>query len=497
MEKKTANSNSRLPRKCPACGYPNRTLSKFCRRCGTDLSRPSSPKDVMSDGGIRIAKWLDTRALAYALSILFFIASFSSLAFVASGSRSDITLSSAFMFPVLLTLLIVHLAWLPDTARAFDALGHIFIQRSVHSGWLFISLAIIGAATARIWLPVLFNIQEESVTGIIFAPVLCLLLAGAYGFVVRKQVEDRSFYGFVSAPQAYRASVTRVVFLLLSGFLLCLAGIIASQAGRSAATSLSQTYLWLGFILWIFAIIAMHFHLPIAFAILARDCAARALKMESIFFLGEPIRRGHLIISNVYRDSKDTQDNLVGRDRGILKGILGEELSGLKGLEIATAKIPVPASLNLRYGEKGVHKYIQVTMPTHAGRIKMFIAFQGIGKHLSIGYAMYFLGEESHKSLLANALQILKIYVANYLGVGSTVENRTAESRSDDSALSIPPRLKPASEMDMLTRANRDELVDHAAGVLWLGVSQSFAQFESKIKQSEESQRADRQGVNN
>jgi hypothetical protein len=473
-----------MPLKCPQCSYANRSGSRFCRRCGHDLAKPGSPANNRATTNPRVERGLDRTALVYVLAFFFFAGSIAFLFVHAAGVDSTSALASGITLPILLVFTLLHLAWQRRTAELFDALGYVFIQKSVHIGWLAAALAVLTPATSQLWLPLIVPLKPANAPALTAPIAIALAISALYGFMVRWQVDHRLFAGLVEDLPTYRSGVVRTSFLMLAGFVFAvmamLSGITAASS-TTKATALIGTFLACAIAMWLFLFISALFHVPIALAILANRVRKRAVEIEGIFFLGEPLKRFQKIIPDACNVDGGAIEKVLGDYRGALKRLLREAIVGIAAADITTAKIPVPAAMNLRFGEKEVHKYIQVTLPTHAGIIKIFISLRSIGVHAALGCSMYFLGEESMVALKRNGFRILRIYCSGLASTGgapNTVRNGIAD---DDLALPVTPRLKPSAEMDMLGRADRDEIVDEAAGALWLAILESMRRFESAL----------------
>ena len=473
-----------MPLKCPQCSYTNRSGSRFCRRCGHDLAKPGSPGDARNSSSAEPANAFGRSTLVYTLAFFFFAGSIAFLFVIAAGVSSASALASGITLPILLGLTIIHLAWRRGTAEIFDALGYAFIQQGVHLGWLCAALAVLTPATSQLWLPLIVSIEPESAPALTAPIAIALGIASLYGFLVRWQVDHRLFVGLVDDMRGYRMGVTRTSFLVLAGFVMAIMSFLSGLAGASGTAktgALTGTFTACAVVIWFFVLASAWFHALVAAAILANRVRKTAVDSEGVFFLGEPLKRFQKIIPDACKVQGDAAEKLLGEYRGMLKQLLREATAGVASADIATAKIPIPASMNLRFGEKEVHKYIQVTLPVHAGLIKVFVSLRSIGIHAALGCSMYFFGEESLLTLKRNGFRILSIYLSELVLAGSSKKGMQNGTFDDDLSLPIAPRLKPSAEMDMLGRADRDEIVDESAGALWLAIIESVRRFEASV----------------
>ena len=320
---------------------------------------------------------------------------------------------------------------------------------------------------------------------------IALTIAGLYGLSVRWQVDDPDFSGFIDDSGPFRTRVARVVLLIFTGLVLAVSAVLAGIPGKTYGAEISQIYLYGALFVWIAAVISMSFHVPVTLAKLARLAAARTVMLENVFFLGELVRSGQAIVPDACAGvAEPERENAAGADRGILKGILARNLSGLPAAEVTTAKIPIPAKLNPRFGEKEVHKYIQATMPVHAGMIKLFMSVRHIGPHLAVGWAIYFLGEQSATATLANAQRILSIYVSSVFGgKPAHTHDAFAQAASADGSY-VAPRRRHIADMDVLLRAPRDEIVDETIGVIHLALNRAIEEFDGLVLKRRSGERA-------
>lgn len=416
------------------------------------------------------------------IGIFFFIGSFAFLYLVSAGVHSESALTAARALPVFLAFCVLYFAWRPITPIVFDSLGYIFLQRILNIGWLLLVLGVLLMITANLWLPILLSSKEAEPTSAITPLAVVLLVAAFYGFWVRSQVDNPLTTTFIDNPLVYRFGVTRTVYLFLFSAVFALMAMLSAlvkTASTSSGVSLTGTYILCTAVMIVVALFSSVFHIPLSAANIARTLARRALQLEGVFFLGEPIKRFQKIIGTESKAS--ISEKQLGDMRGRLKDMLRETFASIEHAEVATAKIPIPASLNLRFGEKEVHKYIQISMPVHAGVIKAFVSLRSVGNKYVAGCSMYFLGEESPQALLRNSFQIIRLYLYGCASNATRQTNETRESLSDDNELPILPRIKPAAEIDVLTRANRDEIVDETTGILWLTLSDVIKKFEQNF----------------
>ncbi len=415
------------------------------------------------------------------IGIFFFIGSFAFLYLISAGVNSESALTAARALPVLLAFCVLYFAWRPMTSIVFDLLGYVFLQRVLNIGWLLLVFGVLLVITANLWLPVLLSSREAELVSAITPLAAVLLVAAFYGFWVRSQIDNPLTSTLVDNPLVYRFGVTRTVYLLLFSAVFALMALLSAlvkSASTSTGISLTGTYIFCMTVVIVAALFSSIFHIPISAANIARTLSRRALQLEGVFFLGEPIKRFQRIIG--IGPTTSISEKQLGDMRGRLKDMLREAFANIEHAEVATAKIPIPASLNLRFGEKEVYKYVQVSMPVHAGVIKAFVSLRSIGNRYVAGCSIYFLGEESPQALLRNSFQIIRIYLSGYASNTTRQTNETRESLSDDNGLPILPRIKPSAELDVLTRANRDEIVDETTGILWLTLSDVINKFEQK-----------------
>lgn len=434
---------------------------------------------------------MDSELLTYIILALSALGSFATLFLLLSGTLAAGIAALSMVFPALFAVSVVFSSANTRIAGAFEPLAQSFIQQNVHLGRLLAFFALVLWVTSPLWIPAWTGEAKDAMkfAGVLFPLAIGLTIAALYGLLVRWQVDDVDFSGFIEDSAPYKTGIARVALLLSAGLVLTIAAVLVGIAGMPYSSEVTQTYLYAGLFVWICAIFAMSFHIPVALAKLARAAAARTIMLENVFFLGELVRKGQIIVRDACAGVPESErENAAGADRGILKGIIARNLSGLQGSEVSTAKIPIPAKLNPRFGEKEVHKYIQVTMPVHAGMIKTFVSVRPIGPHLVVGWSMYFLGEHSPTATLANSQRILSLYMTSVMG-GKSAAVSYADATADADGTYIAPRRRHVADMDLLLRAPRDEIVDEILSVIYMGIRQALSEFEELIEKRRVSER--------
>lgn len=477
MESRQNSRERPLATKCPSCGYPNRTDSRYCRRCGADMSMPGKPRARHRKPSATVFPATMRLGGIAGIAALALIGSFVLVALLYTPIIPSAYIYLPLVPIVVLAVSALYLAWVPPVLDALGPLGHLLLQRNIHMGWAQAAMAALGWATMPFWARSAAAETESigAVLSVLMPITIWLTLAAAYGFVVRYVFDDPGFPGFVEDPMQYRRGVSRVAFLGVAGAVIAILATLMGHAEKTGASDLARAAMWPAVVLFAVAVLASFFHIPAILAILARAALERTLGSEGVFFLGEPLKRGQFIIQNAYAHvPADKRETKASEDRGAFRNRIREKLSGIEKIEVSLAKIPVPGKLNIRTGEKEVHKYIQVTYPVHTGVLKAFVSFRLFGEHLVIGNSLYFLGEPSPRAMQANATAILLLNLSH--AFSSRSGNLRRNTGSDDSSLPIEPALKIASEMDRLARAPRDEIVDEAAGVIWLGLTELIAE---------------------
>ncbi len=440
---------------------------------------------------VRPVRAMDGELLTFILLSVSALGSFATLFVLLSGKLSAGIAALSMIFPAFFAVSVVFASASPRLASAFEPLADAFIQQNMHLGRLLAFFALVIWVTSPLWIPAWTGQEKDAFkfAGILLPLAIGITMGALYGLLVRWQVDDHDFRGFIEDSAGFKAGIARVSLLIVVGLVLAITGVLASISGGAYTSEVTQTYLYSGLFVWICSAFAMSFHMPVAMAKLARIAAARTVMLENVFFLGELVRKGQVIVKDACAGVPESgRENAAGTDRGVLKGILTRNLAGLQDAEISTAKIPIPAKLNPRFGEKEVHKYVQITMPVHAGIIKAFISVRPVGPHLVVGWAIYFLGEHSAAATLANAQRILSLYVAGVLGWRNVT--RHSDASTDSEGTYIAPRKRNAGDMDMLLRAPRDEIVDELLSVVYMGVRQALTEFEELIEKRRVSERA-------